>query len=99
ATTDLLRAMSASPGDPQPVIDLICRHAQRLSNATSASIHRVEGQTATLRGVYAAPPVTKASIRRWRTQFPMPLSRGLVALRAILDRHVIHVRDADEDLE
>ena len=32
ATLDVLKAMSASPGDPQPVFDLIVRHATELCN-------------------------------------------------------------------
>ncbi len=30
ATIEVLKAMSASPGDPQPVFDLICRQARAL---------------------------------------------------------------------
>ena len=41
----------------------------------------------------------KSSIRRWRAQFPQPLSRGMVAFRAILDRRIIRVRDVDNDPE
>ena len=33
ATIDVLKAMSASPGDPQPVFDLIVRRARDLCNA------------------------------------------------------------------
>ena len=32
AAIDVLKAMSASPGDPQPVFDLIVRRAQELYN-------------------------------------------------------------------
>jgi hypothetical protein len=32
ATIDVLKVMSASPGDPQPVFDLIVRRAQELCN-------------------------------------------------------------------
>jgi GAF domain-containing protein len=97
ATLDVLKAMAASPGDPQPVIDLICRHAQQLCNASAAAIYRLEGQSVTLHGTYAGAPETKQSLQRWRAQFPQPLSRGLAAFRAILDRQIIHVRDVDAD--
>ena len=33
ATIDVLKAMSASPGDPQPVFDLISRKARDLCNS------------------------------------------------------------------
>src|SRR5215469_189211 len=38
ATIDVLKAMSASPGDPQPVFDLIARQAARLCEAPTAAV-------------------------------------------------------------
>jgi hypothetical protein len=38
ATIDVLKAMSASPGDPQPVFDLIVRRARDLCNAMVAGL-------------------------------------------------------------
>ena len=38
ATIDVLKAMSASPGDPQPVFDLIVRRARNLCNTASAGV-------------------------------------------------------------
>jgi hypothetical protein len=99
ATIDVLKAMSASPGDPQPVIDLICRHAQQLCNASAAAIYQLEGQSVALHGTYAGAPETKQSLQMWRAQFPQPLSRGAVAFRAILDRQIIHIQDVDADPE
>ena len=40
ATIDVLKAMSASPGDPQPVFDLITRRARRLCNAYAGGVVR-----------------------------------------------------------
>src|SRR5690348_11372864 len=99
ATIDVLKTMSASPGDPQPVIDLICRHAQQLCKASAAAIYRLEGQSVALHGTYAGAAETKLSLQMWRAQFPQPLSRGAVAFRAILDRQIIHLRDVDADPE
>ena len=39
ATIDVLKAMSASPGDPQPVFDLIVRRAQELCNSKAAGLY------------------------------------------------------------
>ena len=41
ATIDVLKVMSASPGDPQPVFDLIVRRARDLCNATSGWLVRI----------------------------------------------------------
>ena len=38
ATIDVLKVMSASPGDPQPVFDLIVRRAQELCNGTCRAV-------------------------------------------------------------
>src|SRR5215831_17059639 len=39
ATIDVLKAMSASPGDAQPVFQLIVRRAKELSDAFIVSLH------------------------------------------------------------
>src|SRR5271165_7008323 len=49
ATIDVLRAMSASPGDPQPVFDLIVRRARDLCNTTTATLHGFDGELVHLR--------------------------------------------------
>ena len=43
ATLDVLKVMSASPGDPQPVFDLIVRRAQELCNGYGASLFEFDG--------------------------------------------------------
>src|SRR5262249_18019736 len=49
ATIDVLKAMSNSPGDPQPAFDLIARRAQELCNSWSAGIIECDGQLLHLR--------------------------------------------------
>ena len=44
ATIDVLKAMSASPGDPQPVFDLIVRRARELCNTPSAGLFEFDGE-------------------------------------------------------
>ncbi len=41
ATIDVLKAMSASPGDPQPVFDLIVRRARDLCNTPTGWLVRI----------------------------------------------------------
>jgi len=43
ATIDVLKAMSASPGDQRPVFDLITRRAQELCNSDRAGIFEYDG--------------------------------------------------------
>ena len=50
ATIDVLKAMSASPGDPQPVFDLICRPgAGAAATVTSAALFEYDGELVHLR--------------------------------------------------
>src|SRR6266446_3137604 len=44
ATIDVLKVMSASPGDPQPVFDLISRRARDLCNSTTGSLFEFDGE-------------------------------------------------------
>src|SRR6266446_9841680 len=94
ATIDVLKAMSASPGDPQPVFDLITRRAPGLCNAATASLFEFDGELVHLRSrvgtpAYRTPEATEA----YRRLFPMVPTRGSISCRAILDRQTVHVRD------
>src|SRR5450631_2158435 len=44
ATIDVLKVMSASPGDTQPVFDLIVRRATQLCNAPNAVLFEYDGE-------------------------------------------------------
>ena len=94
ATIDVLKAMSASPGDPQPVFDLIVRRARDLCNTTTAALFEFDGELVHLRsvvrrGAYGTPEAVEA----YERLFPMVPTRGSITCRAILDRQTIHVRD------
>ena len=94
ATIDVLKAMSASPGDPQPVFDLIVRRARELCNTTSAGLFEFDGELVHLRSTvgreaYGKPEAVEAYTRL----FPMAPTRDSLTCRAILDRQTIHVRD------
>ena len=43
ATIEVLKAMSASPGDAQPVFDLIARQAAKLCNVPTAAVATFDG--------------------------------------------------------
>jgi GAF domain-containing protein/CheY-like chemotaxis protein len=94
ATIDVLKAMSASPGDPQPVFDLIARRARDLCNTTTGALFEFDGELVHLRSwvgveAYGTPDALEA----YKRLFPMVPTRGLISCRAILDRQIIHVRD------
>src|SRR5262249_45128726 len=83
ATAEILRVISQSPTDVQPVFDSIVRSAARLCSANDAQVLRVEGEELRLVAAHGTPSMP--SVRR--------LTRGHVVGRAVIDRKTIHVRD------
>ena len=56
ATIDVLKAMSASPGDPQPVFDLIVRLATERCNGIGTALREYDGQLIHHRAYYGPIP-------------------------------------------
>src|SRR4029077_2025859 len=100
ATIDVLKAMAGSPGDPQPVFDLITAHAQIIGNADVAALLEFDGRLAHLRSVdadAATPP--RSMVASYEDLSPAAPSRASVALRAILEGRVVHIPNMADDLE
>jgi two-component system, NtrC family, sensor kinase len=93
ATIDVLKAMSASPGNTQPVIDLITRRAAELCGSRAALYELRGGQIHMVSNCGTDPDLLAA----FRRNFPRPPDRSLVVDRAILDRQVIHVPEVAAD--
>jgi len=87
ATSEILRVISSSPTDLQPVLDAVAENAARVCGASDAVIYRVEGDFCKLAARYGSLPtaVTANDLR--------PISRDLTIGVAILDRRVVHVPD------
>src|SRR5215471_9969161 len=98
ATVDVLKVMSSSPGDPQPVLDLIARRAWELCNAYGAALYRFDGVFVHLLSA-CGTAWTGEREASYRRQFPLVPNRGAAFGRAILDRQVVHLRDIDTDPE
>ena len=95
----VLRAMSASPGDPQPVFDLIVSSARDLCGCTVAALAELDGGLVHLRSVAGNEAYGYAENQAYRRLWPMPPSRGSMICRAILDRQIIHTPDITADPE
>jgi len=87
AISEILRVISSSPTDVQPVLDAVTERAARLCGAASASMYLTEGNT--LRHVASqgpgAEPVAKVET--------LPINRDSLSGRALLERKTIQVRD------
>src|SRR5215468_6891130 len=89
ATAEILRAMSGNPADLEPVLDIIVTNAARVCGAHDASVHLLEGERLCLVAHHGPVPIIAAGR-------DMPLSRGLVGGRAVLDREPVHVHDVSQ---
>jgi len=87
ATAEILRVISGSPTDIQPVFDAIAGSAARLCDASEVVIRRVEGDLMSLAAHLGSVGVIRSVI---------PISRRTVAGRAVLERRTIHVHDVLE---
>ena len=77
ATAEILRAMSESPTDLQPVLDTVVRAAARFCGATDVEIMQLEGDT--LRGAAGFGPFNDVINREMGslTALKIPVTRGL----------------------
>ena len=88
ATSEILRVISSSPTDMQRVFVALAYSAVRLCDAYDAAIFQVEGDT--LRFVAHEGPIRAMGPVG---QAALPLVRGTVVGRAVLDRQTIEVSD------
>jgi len=96
ATSEVLRVISSSPTDVQPVFDAIVQSATRLCDASFGSAHRFDGQLIT---IDARQNFTPEEIETSEKRFPTPPTRGRAVGRAILDRQLVHIKDVRDDPE
>ena len=91
ATIDVLKAMSASLDDTQPVFDLIARQAQKLCNCRSAGVFEYDGELVHIRSIFGADDMK--GYAKYKASFPMKPTRGTIVGQTILDKRIIHIRD------
>jgi signal transduction histidine kinase/putative methionine-R-sulfoxide reductase with GAF domain len=96
ATSEILRVISQSPTDVQPVFDTIVRRAVRLCDGLYGTAHRFDGELVHLTAHHDCPPDAVEALRR---TFPMRPDRHMISGRAILTRAVVHVEDVLADPE
>ncbi len=94
ATAEILRVISSSPTDAQPVFDMIAESAARLCEAQYCFVYRFEAQ---LLHFVAHHGLTAEVLEINRRAYPAPPSRKSVAARAVLERSVVQIPDVNAD--
>ncbi|HMB85633.1 MAG TPA: GAF domain-containing protein [Methylomirabilota bacterium] len=94
ATGEILRVISSSPTDVQPVFDAIAHSAARLCEAEMCFVFRFDGEILHFVAHHGLGPAALAAAR---AAWPAPPTRGSAAGRAVLERGVAHIPDAQTD--
>jgi two-component system NtrC family sensor kinase len=84
ATSEILRVISKSPTDIQPVLNAVAKSAAQICDAYDAVIFLTEGPTLAVAAHHGPIPVDITH---------SPIGRGWVTGRAVADRVPIHVHD------
>jgi GAF domain-containing protein len=94
ATAEILRVISSSPTDVQPVFAAIVRSAVRLCGGTISTLYRYDGHLIHFE-VTSHPSGIPQAITRG--QFPRPADASSLIGRAIVERAVVNVADMGTD--
>ena len=94
ATSDVLRVISSSPADIQPVLETIGERAEKLCNAEISAVSIVDGELIRLASIHG---MTEAGVEAARRAYPLRRTDETVTARAIRTRDVCHVADVLSD--
>jgi GAF domain-containing protein/CheY-like chemotaxis protein/anti-sigma regulatory factor (Ser/Thr protein kinase) len=96
ATSEILRVISSSPTDVQPVFDTIAESAARLCKADYCLVYKFDGE---LIHSMAYHGITREGIEALQRFFPAAPDRGSIAGRAVLSGSIEQIPDilADPD--
>src|SRR5262249_11765619 len=96
ATAEILRLISSSPADAQPVFDAIGRNATILTGSLFCTVFRFDGERLFPVAYHNFSAEAVAAIQQ---RYPRKPSRDSVGGSAVLDRTVVHLPDIERHPE
>jgi len=95
ATAEILRVISSSPTDVQPVFDTIARNFNALCGSMIGSIFTIDGELVRFAGAHGFAPNQFAAVQ---AKYPVRLDdESVISVRAIRARAPVHIHDAMAD--
>ncbi len=94
ATADVLRVISSSPTNVQPVFDSIAESAVRLCGGQFSFVVRFDGKVMNFASCFG---LTAEGLDVFRSLFPRPASDDTVSGRALLQRTIVEIADVEAD--
>ena len=94
ATAEILKVISSSPSDVQPVFEAVAERTMSLLDAWSVLVTRFDGELLHFGAARGALPDTEVFLRN---QYPMRPEAAVFAGRCILERSAINIADAQAD--
>jgi signal transduction histidine kinase len=94
ATSEVLRVISQSTTEIEPVFDTIVKSAARLCDGVFATLFRFDGEMLHWVSQHNSTPEGLDAMRR---RWPRPPGPETIVGRAVIERTVIHVRDSERD--
>ena len=94
ATSEVLKVISSSPANIQPVFDIIGERAEKLCEADASVVSVVEGELIRRASIHG---VTEAAVETLRHNSPRQITDETLTARAIRSRSVCHVADILSD--
>ena len=95
ATSEVLKVISRSTFDLQPVLETLVENATRLCGADTGFIFRPDGERLRIAAAWGASPELMAFYER----NPPPPGRGTLLGRTLLERRTVHIEDCLADPE
>src|SRR5258708_410743 len=96
ATSEILRVISQSQTDVQPVFEAIAVNARELCQAKTGAVLTLAGELLYSAAIEGA---SSQGVEAVRQSYPAPISRAGASGRAVLTRAVVYIPDVREDPE